>query len=150
MSARFHLAHANLARMRGAKDDPLMAGFVRRLEPLSALAEASPGFVWQMQDGEQEAAAEQLFGSERILFNMSVWTTIEALEAYTYRSAHVDAVRRRGEWFERMSNPGVVLWWLPAGHLPNVVEAHRRFDLLWEHGPGPDAFTFRNRFEAPA
>jgi hypothetical protein len=136
--------------MRAATDDPLMAGFVRRLEPLNALAEASPGFVWQLQDDEEEATAARLFGGERILFNMSVWESIEALEAYTYRSAHVEAVRRRGEWFERASKPGVVLWWLPAGHLPSVVEARRRFERLWEHGPGPDAFTFGNRFEVPA
>ncbi len=35
-------------------------------------------------------------------------------------------------------------------HLAHANIARWRFELLWESGPTPDAFTFRNRFEAPA
>ena len=150
MPESFHLAHANIARMRAALDDPVMAGFVERLEPLNALADTSPGFVWRLQDEDGDATAIRVFEDERILFNLSVWQSIQDLEAYTYKSAHVEAVRARGEWFERMAKPGLVLWWVAAGELPTVEEARRRFELLWEQGPTPEAFTFRNRFEAAA
>lgn len=148
--AEFNLAHANIARMRAAPDDPVMAGFVERLEPLNALADASPGFVWRMQDEDGDAAAIRLFEDERILFNLSVWRSIRDLEAYTYKSAHVEAVRARGAWFERMARPGLVLWWVAAGKRPTVEDARGRFELLWERGPSPDAFTFSTRYDAPA
>ena len=150
MSDRFHLAHANIARMRAALDDPVMAGFVERLEPLNALADASAGFVWRLQDEEGDATAIRIFEDERMLFNMSVWESIEALEAYSYKSVHLEAVTNRANWFEKRSKPNLVLWWVAAGQLPTVEDAHARFELLWEQGPTPEAFTFGNRFEVPA
>ena len=35
MTTAFHLAQANIARMRAPLDDPLMEGFVARLESLT-------------------------------------------------------------------------------------------------------------------
>lgn len=127
-----------------------MAGFVARLEPLNALADASPGFVWRLQDEAADATAIRLFDDERILFNLSVWESIEALEAYAYSGAHVEAVRARARWFEHRAKPNLVLWWVIAGELPTVEDARARFGLLWAEGPTPEAFTFRQRFEAPA
>ncbi len=150
MADTFNLAHANIARMRAALDDPVMAGFVERLEPLNALADTSPGFIWRLQDEGGDATAIRVFDDERILFNLSVWRSIHDLENYTYKSAHVEAVRARGEWFERMARPGLVLWWVAEGELPTVEDARRRFELLWAQGPGPDAFTFSRRYEVPA
>lgn len=40
--SRFHLAQINPARLRAPLEDPLMADFTRRLEPINALAERSP------------------------------------------------------------------------------------------------------------
>lgn len=148
MSAEFHLAQANIARMRASMDDPIMAGFVERLEPLNALADESAGFVWRMQDEEGDATAIRVFENELILFNMSVWESIEALQGYAYQSTHVEAVRARGDWFEPMSKPNFALWWIPAGHIPSVEEARDRFSRLWEDGPTAAAFTFHSRFEA--
>lgn len=127
-----------------------MAGFVAQLEPLNALADTSPGFVWRLQDEAGDATAIRVFDDERILFNMSLWESIEALEAYAYSSAHVEAVRARAGWFEARGKPNLVLWWVAAGDIPTVDDARSRFDLLWAHGPTPQAFTFRQRFEAPA
>ena len=49
------LAQVNIARMRGALDDPVMRGFVARLDEINALADASPGFVWRLQTPEGNA-----------------------------------------------------------------------------------------------
>ena len=150
MPGDLHLSQSNIARMRAPLDDPLMAGFVDLLEPLNALADRSPGFVWRMQDEEGDATAIRLFDDERILFNLSVWESVEALQDYAYRGNHVKAVRARGDWFEAMPKPNFVLWWIPAGHIPSVEEAKERFTMLWEHGPTADAFTFHTRFEQSA
>jgi hypothetical protein len=149
VSAGFHLAQANIACMRAPIDDPVMQGFVEQLEPLNALADGSSGFIWRMQDEKGDATAIRVFDNELILFNMSVWESIAALQAYAYRSDHVAAVRNRGDWFVPMSKPNFVLWWVPAGHIPTVEEANERFTLLWEHGPTAAAFTFQRRFGEP-
>lgn len=145
---RWHVAQANIATMRYSMDDPRMAGFAERLDPLSELADASPGFVWRYETPDGDTTEAEVFG-ETALFNLSVWESLEALESYVYRSAHVEAVRKRADWFERGDRAPLVLWWVEAGHRPSVHEARERFELLWSEGPVEDAFTFRNRFPPP-
>ncbi len=143
-----HLAQCNVATMVAAADDPVMKGFFDRLEELNALADRSPGFVWRLQSEDGDATAVRVFDNPRILFNLSVWESAEALEAFVYRSDHVTAVRSRTAWFEPATRSPLVLWWIPVGHLPDVEEARQRLEILWQYGPRPDAFTFRKRFLA--
>jgi hypothetical protein len=150
VTSGFQLAQANVARMRGALEDPVMAGFVARLESLNALADASPGFVWRYQTDAGDATEVRVFDDELILFNLSVWESVERLEDYVYRSNHVEALQKRAEWFERSGRAPFVLWWIEAGHIPSVEEAKARFDVLWRDGSGVFVFTFRERFAAPA
>lgn len=147
VSSRFHLAQANIARMRAPQDDPVMAGFVSRIESLNALADATPGFVWRLQTEDGDATAIRVFEDNLILFNLTVWESIEALETYVYRSNHLEAVQKRAEWFERPEKSPLVLWWIDAGHIPDEEEALGRFEALWENGPGAEAFTFRVRYD---
>lgn len=148
-SERLRLAQANVARMRAPLDDPLMEGFRSQLEAINAIADESPGFVWRLQTAEGDATSIRAFDDERILFNMSVWDSIEALHAYVYRSGHVGPLRNRRDWFEPLEGPSLVLWWVPEGHVPTVEEAKERLRLLAEHGPTPSAFTFRTSFPPP-
>jgi hypothetical protein len=141
-----HLAQANVARMRGPLEDDVMAGFAARLEPLNALADESPGFVWRYQTDAGDATEVRVFNDELILFNMSVWESIEALENFVYRSNHIEALQKKAEWFERANRASLALWWIDAGHLPSVEEAKERFDILWSDGPNAEVFTFKGRF----
>ena len=54
------------------------------------------------------------------------------------------------DWFHRMPDPYLALWWLPAGTIPTVAEARGRLELLAAKGPTADAFTFRAPFPEPA
>ncbi len=147
--ARVHLAQANIARMLAPLDDPVMAEFVAWLEPVNALADASPGFVWRLQTEDGDATAIRAFADPLILFNLSVWESVEALEAYVYRSDHVHALRQRKQWFRPAVDPQVVLWWVRAGQPQSIDEAKKRLDLLRERGPTAEAFTFTQRFAPP-
>jgi hypothetical protein len=147
MPHKLHLAQANIAHMRMPLDDPSMGDFVARIDALNALADAAPGFVWRLEAEEDEISPVALFSGERVLFNLTVWESIESLESYVYKSDHVQAVQKRAEWFERPKKTPLVLWWVDAGHMPTEEEAAQRFELLWEKGPTADAFTFRTRFE---
>jgi hypothetical protein len=141
-----HLAQFNVARMLGALEDPVMSGFVARLEEINALADGSPGFVWRLQTDAGNATYLRPYGDDRIIVNMSVWESVEALRRFVYGGQHAEVLRRRHEWFEKLSRPVVALWWIPAGHVPSIDEAKRRLAHLEEHGPGPFAFTFRALF----
>jgi heme-degrading monooxygenase HmoA len=146
----FHLAQVNIARPRAPLDDPLMADFAARLAEINALAESSPGFVWRFKDEVYGAIYLQVFGDDRLLFNMSVWESAEALKDYVYRSAHREPLARRHEWFEKRPGASLAMWWIPAGTIPTVEDSRERLDHLAEHGPTPFAFTFRETFPPPA
>lgn len=141
-----HVAQVNVARMRGALEDPVMGGFVARLDELNALADGSPGFVWRLQTPEGNATYLRPYDDDRIIINLSVWKTVEDLRNYVYRTAHAEMLRQRQDWFEKFGPPSVALWWVPAGHLPSVDEAKKRLDHLQQNGPTAFAFTFRVLF----
>lgn len=146
MSSKAHLAQVNVARMKAPLESPTMASFVARLDEINALADRSPGFVWRLQTDAGNATYLRPYDDERILVNLSVWESAEALQDYVYRSAHAEVLRQRHEWFERFGGAQMALWWVPAGHRPSVDEAKQRLAVLAAKGATPLAFTFRERF----
>jgi heme-degrading monooxygenase HmoA len=148
--AAHHLAQVNLATLRFPLDGPELAGFVAQLEPINALADGTPGFVWRLQTEDGDATSIRPFDDERIMVNLSVWESLEALRGFVYASRHLDVMRHRREWFLRMADPYLALWWVPPGSIPTVAEAKERLELLADHGPTARAFTFRAPFPEPA
>jgi hypothetical protein len=147
---RFHLAQVNIGRFRAPIDDPIMDGFRSQLDAINALADAAPGFVWRLQTEDGNAVAIRPYADdERMAINMSVWESVDALQQFVYKSAHVASLRDRKQWFEPLEGPILALWWIPAGHIPTVAEARDRLLILETRGPSPDAFTFRTPFPAP-
>src|SRR5215471_5957014 len=146
----YHLAELNIARFRAPMDAPELADFVAALQPVNALADAADGFVWRLQTEEGDATAIHAFEDPLMLVNMSVWESLEQLRAFAYTNrAHVSIMRRRREFAEAMAEAYLVLWWVPAGHLPSVDEAKERLEVLRASGPTPHAFTFRASFPPP-
>ena len=141
-----HLAQINIARMVAPLDSPVMHDFVANLDRINALAEGAPGYFWRLKGDGNDATSLRPYEDDRIIVNMSVWESIEALHQYVYYSGHVEIFRRRSEWFEKMTAPATVLWWIPAGHIPTVAEAKLKLESLEKHGATPLAFTFKQRF----
>jgi hypothetical protein len=137
----YQLAQLNVAVMKSPLDSPPMAEFAGNLERINRLAEESPGYVWRLQSDAGDATEFRPFG-ENVLVNLSVWADTDSLSRYVYRSAHVEIMRRRRDWFDRMSQAHMVLWWVPAGHRPTVEEASERLELLRANGPSPAADAF--------
>lgn len=144
----YHLAQVNIARAREPLGAPLMAPFVARLAEINALAEASPGFVWRLA-GEAETTPYVTTGDLRLIVNMSVWDSVDALRAFVFRGGHAEVMRRRAEWFEPIARAHLVLWWIPAGHNPTLSEARERLKHLRDRGESPAAFTFRSPCSMP-
>jgi hypothetical protein len=142
----WELAQVNVGIAKGPMDSEVMAGFAAALEPINALADAAPGFVWRLQDESGDATAIRVFEDERMLINLSVWESVDALAGFVYRSDHTSVMRGRKQWFETIRSY-LALWWVPAGHRPTPLEARERLEHLRRHGPTPFAFTFKRRFE---
>lgn len=145
----WHLAQLNIAQLRVPLDHPDMADFTNNLERINGLAEASPGFVWRLKDEDGVGATALRPFGEDVLVNLSVWQDIDSLKRFVYDSDHTPFLRRRGDWFDRMQGPAMVLWWVKAGHMPDEAEAGARLKLLAEAGPSADAFTFGKIWPAP-
>jgi len=149
--SRYHLAQLNVGLARADTASPEMVGFMAGIEPVNADADMAPGFVWRLQDGDGPGATALRPCGPRLMVNMSVWETLEALRDFVYRNGpHLDFMRRRRDWFQRMPQQHLVLWWVPAGHIPDLSEALSRLELLRSKGPSPLAFTFREPYAAPA
>ncbi|HEY3688030.1 MAG TPA: DUF3291 domain-containing protein [Streptosporangiaceae bacterium] len=146
----YHLAQFNVGRTVAPMDSGEMAGFRDGLAVINGLADRTPGFVWRLVGEAADDATDLRLPGTDLIMNLSVWESRQALWDFVYRSAHLDYLRRRRDWFQKLGTPIQVLWWLPAGTLPDIAEAKRRLELLTAGGPGPDAFTFREFHEAPA
>lgn len=145
----YHLAQVNTAKMNAELDDPIMSGFVRRLDEINLLAENSKGFVWRFQAETGNATYLRPFDDTRILFNMSVWETVEDLRNYVYVSNHVELLKSKANWFTKLGEPHLALWWIQNKHIPSVDEALEKLRFITAKGPSPYAFTFAKPYPKP-
>jgi hypothetical protein len=123
-----------------------MAGFVAAVDPVLRMAEESDGFVWRYADGHGRDVTVRADGDTTMVVNLSVWSSYEALHAFTYRSAHGAFIRQRNNWFVPTQQPSTALWWLTTGMRPTPDEALRRLAVLRRSGPSPRAFSVRRRY----
>jgi hypothetical protein len=144
----YHLAQLNIARLRAPLDSPELADFVRLLPEINALAERSPGYVWRLRDESGDATAIRPFEPD-VIVNLTVWESVEALRDFTYRTGHLEPLRRRRDWFVVSDTPHLVLWWIPAGTIPTMAAASDRLARLDRDGPSPAAFTLRTPYPEP-
>ncbi|MFZ0301795.1 MAG: DUF3291 domain-containing protein [Terracidiphilus sp.] len=144
--ARYNIAQVNIGRIRAELDDPILAGFVDRLDEINALADSSEGFVWRLQTDEGNATYFRPYDDERTLLNMSVWQNVESLRRFVYQTMHVELLRQRHAWFEKFAGAYSALWWVPEGHIPGIDEARKRIAHLDARGPAQFAFTFNAIF----
>lgn len=144
----WHLVQLNVARPLAPLASPQLTDFMNQLDAINALAEASPGFVWRLVGSGGNATDVIVADDPSLLVNMSVWTSVELLFDFVYKTAHTKVMARRREWFEKLEL-FQVLYWISEGQLPSVAEALARLEMLRAAGPSPEAFTFKQRFPAP-
>lgn len=145
---KFHLAQINIARAKAAMNSDVMKGFVDRLDEINHLADKSPGFVWRLKDGDS-AVSINAYEDPSILVNMSVWEDLESLKNYVYKSVHIELLKERSAWFNKMADAHQTLWWIPANHIPTIAEGKERLKHFQEHGATEFAFNFAKNFLVP-
>ena len=53
----YDLAQVNIGRLIAPLDSPLVHDFMAALDPINALADVAPGFVWRLQTEDGNATA---------------------------------------------------------------------------------------------
>jgi hypothetical protein len=145
----YELAQVNVALAKDEMDSEVMESFVSRLDEINAIADKAPGFVWRLKTEEGNATSTRAFDDPLLLVNLSVWTSLQALQEFAYKSIHVELLRDRDAWFSKMKEAHQALWWIPRGHIPSVEEAKIKLEHIRRHGPSADAFTFAKPFPCP-
>jgi hypothetical protein len=144
-----HLAQINIGRLVASLDDPRLADFIAQLDPVNAIADQSPGFIWRLQSSSGNATDIAYNDDPFVIVNMSVWQSLESLRDFTYRAHHLQVFRERAKWFEKADKPSYCLWWIPIGHIPTVAEGSERLEHYRRHGSTPHAFWFSQHFPQP-
>ena len=139
-----YLAQLNIAKLKKPIDHPSIAGFVKKLDEINALADQSQGFVWRLiEEGESSAVNISIFDDPMLIVNMSVWESIEDLKHFVYHTSHVKVYLQKEDWFHNMESHHMVLWWINKGEIPSPIEAKKRLKYLEETGPSQHAFNFK-------
>jgi len=142
----YNLAQINIAKMLAPIDSPVMAEFVANLDSINALAESSPGFIWRLKDEGNNATSIKVYDDDFIIVNMSVWKNADALHQFVYQSRHVEIFKQRRQWFEKMSNMHMALWYVPNDYTPTALDGVERLNYLRNNGDTPFAFSFKKQF----
>ena len=150
--SKYRLAQINFARIRAPLSEPGMAGFLRQLHSINALAEAAQGFIWRLDETSAGAAGDRAFPRHppgTTLVNLSVWKSVGALRRFVNFGRNEAFEKRRHTWFSRFDGAWVVLWWVPDGYFPEVEEGMRRLEHLRRHKDTPYAFSFHAPYAPP-
>ena len=146
-----HLAELNVGRLLAPTNDPRVAEFMAALDRVNGLGKRMPGFVWMMEGsgapgtGNTENA---IGGDAQFVSNLTVWESVETLEAFVWNTVHRQFYERRAEWFEVLCRMHFVMWWVPAGHKPTLDEALARLAHLEAHGDSDHAFGWKHLEQA--
>ncbi|RAI01837.1 DUF3291 domain-containing protein [Acuticoccus sediminis] len=139
-----HLAQFNWAKLRYDWDDPRVAEFIDNVARMNTMAERMPGFVWRHLNDRsalRKLRHDGIFAtSKRFTTTLSVWTDLESLKRYAFKTVHSRFYKRRGEWFEPHDGPYIAFWFVPEGHRPSMAEAVERAEHMLAHGDSETAF----------
>lgn len=145
----YHLAQVNVARAKAEMHTETMRGFMDQLDAMNHLADTSDGFIWRMVGQGGDYTSIRPFDDPLVIVNVSLWRDVGSLKNYVYKTPHMEIIRARHAWFDKMNEIQLALWWVPAGHLPTALEAREKLELVRQLGATAEAFTFAQIFPAP-
>ena len=152
------VAFTTFAIFRAPPGDPQVQGFFDRLPDTFGAADRFEGFVARsMRD---PVTLTHTWGDlvyprfldparhDGAVATLSLWRTLESVNAFAYSGVHGESLRHRLEWFVKPEWPSYTAWWVADDHIPDWYEARERLEQLHDQGPSPQAFDFRRAFGA--
>ena len=146
---KYHLAQLNIAKAKANLQTNLMYGFTSRIDEINQLAEKQQGFIWRLDTDDSEITGIEEFDNPLIIVNMSVWDSLESLKKFVYKSNHIELLKQKKQWFNKMDESYMVLWWIEKNHIPSLNEAKIKLDYLRQNGVSEYAFNFAKSFDKP-
>ena len=149
--AGHHLAELNVGRLLAPTDDPRVAEFMAALDRVNGLGKRMPGFVWMMEGSGEPGTGNtdaKIGGDPQYVSNLTVWESVETLEAFVWNTVHRQFYGRKAEWYDAAGNGNLVLWWLPEGTRPTEAEGMARWRHRETHGDSDHAFGWTYLKEA--
>lgn len=137
-------AHPDVGSLRQPEDDPRVAAFMDNLDRVNRIAESMPGCGWRLKDDGGDATgidAGAAFGDPDTIVNTSVQESPEALERLVWQTIQGRFHAKKWSWFRPMATPHFVMWWVPDGHEPDLVEAADRLGRLARQDNTNSAFS---------
>ena len=122
------------------------------MEPVNAIAESTPGFVWRLKDDDGQSSSYVTMpeiDDPLVIVNYSIWADLESLQHFVTKSGHGSYLRRRRDWFVPSDGPSTVCWWIPAGTIPELADAYRRLVQLRENGPSDTGWPLSKPMSVP-
>ncbi len=149
----YYLVQANIARWHNSLEENLIREFNSQIDAVNKLAETNDGFIWRYESNDNGAEVKKAFG-EKIVFNMSVWSSLETLRGFSYRGQHSEIMKNKQRWFMKLNQVTACLWWIPKteidnGTYPGIDTAKEKLEQVDRFGPSRAAFTFANFYAMP-
>ena len=138
----YQIVQANYAQWKPGISESEVNEFISQIAGVHAQAESAKGYVWRYVDDPDPKYIDRLFGMDGLVFNMSVWESIEDLKAFTFKNLHNDVMRERSKWFVSLPFTTSIMWWVQKGNIPTAEEAHEKFEIIEAKGPSYEVFTF--------
>ena len=110
---------------------------------------ASPRFTaeqWEARIKDDSATTAASDGSEAA--TVSIWDDLESVYAFAYNGRHVEALKKRSEWFVNLEWPTYIAWWVEDGETPTREDPASQLEHLDDKGSTPHAFDFKAPFDA--
>lgn len=162
------LAFTTFAILKEPYGHPVVQEFDDRTPDVFAEAEQSPGFVARAAEysGSELSNFERDWGEwgqfavprfytfgrtvadDQRASTLSVWEDLASVFAFVYGKLHVEALRKRREWFLQGDWPTYACWWIEDGVVPQWSEATANLERLHDEGPTPEVFDFTRPFDA--
>jgi hypothetical protein len=78
---------------------------------------------------------------------VSLWKDLPSVFSFVYAGLHLEAFRRRTQWFMKPEWPTYAIWWVNDDHVPQWQEACQKLEQLHDEGASPSVFDFKNPFD---
>ena len=161
------VAFTTFAILKHPYGHPDVQAFDDRTPDVFAQAEGSPGFI----DRAREVSGHELSnfdrdwgpwgrfctprfytygrdtGTDQRASTLSLWQDLPSVFRFVYEGLHVEALKRRAEWFLDPRWPTYAIWWIAADYVPQWQEACRKLEQLHDDGPRPAAFDFKHCYD---
>jgi hypothetical protein len=161
------VAFVTFAILKKPYGNPEVQEFDDRTPIVFQEAEGSPGFIARAVEvsGSELSNFERDWGewgafnvprfytygreteTDQRASTLSIWEDVPSVLRFVYSGLHLEALKKRTEWFLKPEWPTYAMWWIPDDYIPQWQEACQKLEQLHDHGPSPEVFDFKVCFD---